>query len=102
MKRQVRRGVFETNSSSVHSITMCTKSDYKKWENGELVFNKWSKKLVPITDEIKKSMDANEKIYLTYEQFNDWEYLEFETFFDSMITPGGEQIVAFGYSGYDG
>ena len=30
MNRQVRRGVFETNSSSVHSITMCMKSDFDK------------------------------------------------------------------------
>lgn len=102
MKRQVRRGVFETNSSSVHSITMCTKSDYDKWKNGELVFNKWGEELVPITDEIKKSMDADDKIYLTYDQFDDWEYLDYETFCDSMTTPGGEEIIVFGYHGYDG
>lgn len=36
MKRQIRRGVFETNSSSVHSITMCLKSDYDKWETDDL------------------------------------------------------------------
>ena len=31
MKRQVRCGVFETNSSSVHSLCMCMESDYEKW-----------------------------------------------------------------------
>lgn len=36
--RIVRKGVFETNSSSTHSITMCMKSDYDKWSNGELYF----------------------------------------------------------------
>ena len=30
MKILVRRGIFETNSSSVHSLTMCTKSDFDK------------------------------------------------------------------------
>lgn len=30
MKRQIRRGVFETNSSSVHSLTMCSDDEYKK------------------------------------------------------------------------
>lgn len=30
MKRQIRRGVFETNSSSVHSLTMCMESDFNK------------------------------------------------------------------------
>ncbi len=37
MKKQIRRGVFETNSSSVHSITMCLASDYDKWIAGELL-----------------------------------------------------------------
>ena len=38
MKREVRRGVFETNSSSVHSLTMCSGEEYKKWENGEVLY----------------------------------------------------------------
>ena len=37
MKRQIRRGVFETNSSSTHSLTMCLKSDYDKWTKGEVL-----------------------------------------------------------------
>lgn len=36
---QIRQGVFETNSSSTHSITMCSESEFKKWMNGELYFN---------------------------------------------------------------
>ena len=30
---QVRPGVFETNSSSTHSLNICTKSDYDRWVN---------------------------------------------------------------------
>lgn len=37
-KIMVRNGVFETNSSSTHSITMCNESDYIKWKNNELYF----------------------------------------------------------------
>lgn len=37
MKQQVRAGVFETNSSSEHSIAIMGKSDYDRWKNGELV-----------------------------------------------------------------
>lgn len=33
-----RRGTFETNSSSTHSITMCKESDFDKWKNGELYY----------------------------------------------------------------
>ena len=36
MKRQIRRGAFETNSSSVHSLTMCMESDYDRWQKDNL------------------------------------------------------------------
>mgnify|MGYP001045857351 FL=1 len=36
MKKQIRRGVFETNSSSVHSLTMCMESDYDRWQKDNL------------------------------------------------------------------
>ena len=39
MKRQIRIGVFETNSSSTHSLTMCSRDDYEKWEKGEILLN---------------------------------------------------------------
>ena len=35
---KIRKGLFETNSSSTHSLTMCTKEDYGKWEKGEVYF----------------------------------------------------------------
>ena len=38
MKIQIRRNVFETNSSSVHSITMCSKDDFEKWKNSDYYF----------------------------------------------------------------
>ena len=101
MKRQIRRGVFETNSSSVHSLTMCMESDFNKWVAGELVWSRWEDELVPITDEIKKSMEKDEREYLTYEQFNDYDYIDYETFEDSYTTPNGETVKSFGYYGHD-
>ena len=101
MKRQIRRGVFETNSSSVHSLTMCMESDFNKWVAGELVWSRWGDELVPITDEIKKSMEEDEREYLTYEQFNDYDYIDYETFEDSYTTPNGETVKSFGYYGED-
>lgn len=35
MKVQVRRGVFETNSSATHSLTLYEKSEWEKFKNGE-------------------------------------------------------------------
>ena len=101
MKRQIRRGVFERNSSSVHSLTMCMESDFNKWVAGELVWSRWGDELVPITDEIKKSMEEDEREYLTYEQFNDYDYIDYETFEDSYTTPNGETVKSFGYYGHD-
>ena len=59
MKIQIRRNVFETNSSSVHSMTMCSDDEYKKWENGELLFHRWYDELVDAND--SKAKEAREK-----------------------------------------
>lgn len=42
---QVRQGVFETNSSSTHTLTICSKDDFDKWEHGEVFWldNDWGK-----------------------------------------------------------
>lgn len=39
MKIQIRRGTFETNSSSVHSLCICTKEEFDAWKNGELLYD---------------------------------------------------------------
>ena len=37
---QIRQNIFETNSSSVHSITLCTEDEFQKWKNGEILFDR--------------------------------------------------------------
>ena len=97
--RQIRRNVFETNSSSTHSITMCMKSDFDKWIAGELIYE-YGEGLIPITDAIKKEIEENGyDDYLTYEQFCDY---HLDTFVKSFATPNNEKVVSFGYYGYDG
>lgn len=93
VKRQIRRGVFETNSSSTHSITMCSKEEYAKWKNGELLIN-WNDKFVEATEENKQ--DEENKTYDEY-----WDECEFETYEDSYTTKNGEEVIAFGYYGMD-
>lgn len=124
MKRQIRRGVFETNSSSVHSLTMCSGEEYKKWENGKVLFwreenkfgtrediieetqNKrysWSGELcypnVNWEDDDEVSDIFSDEGVQTCEEFFDNEW--FETFKQRHTTPSGDEVVAFGYYGHD-
>ena len=123
MKTQIRRSIFETNSSSVHSITMVSGSEYDKWKNGELLYDKDTEILVTkeeienIKEDDKKryesynwSFDESEYDYnsedsnirfLTYDKFFDWSYIQYETFTDRYKTKDGEEVVAFGFYGYD-
>ena len=41
MKRQIRRGVFETNISSTHSLTMCSEEEFEAWKRGEVLFQEY-------------------------------------------------------------
>lgn len=129
MKIQIRRSIFETNSSSVHSITMVSGSDYDKWKNGELFYDRLNRKLVT-KEEIEKIKESDKKNhedymkkhnlnydfdeseydynkedgyirFLTYDKFFDWNYNEYDTFTDYYTTNGGEEVVAFGFYGHD-
>jgi len=53
----VRNNVFETNSSSTHSITMCSENDYNKWKKGELFYNKWEESFYTKQEIIEKAKE---------------------------------------------
>lgn len=79
MKRQIRRSVFETNSSNTHSLTICTEEEYDRWKKGELLYKKWEEKFVEsseyiLTDEIKElaKSDYEEK---KQKYWKEWEAL---------------------------
>lgn len=120
--RQIRRGVFETNSSSVHTMTMCMKDDYDKWVSGEVYYNRYISELndfvtkeeaisflmndnkYPASENLFELNDEELEEYLREEEFytcDDYGW-DFERFKQEFTTPSGETIVAFGYSGYDG
>lgn len=73
MKRQVRRGVFESNSSSTHSLQICTKEEFDKWKNGEILLDYWNDEFVYIStlsyltdeekDDVKKSYEKRKQKY---------------------------------------
>lgn len=52
MKVQIRGGVFETNSSSVHSLVVCTKAEFEAFKKGELFYDSWSGELVSLEEKM--------------------------------------------------
>lgn len=134
---QVRQGVFETNSSSTHSITIVPQSDFDKWKNGEVYLNDgwWSdeindpnkNKTFLTVDEAVNLVKAWNDVYgdddddaVDYdsmgilekeEKIKVYEIYTFEDYFskswlenykEHYTTEHGDDIVAFGYYGYDG
>jgi hypothetical protein len=59
MYYQIRRMVFETNSSSVHSLSLCNGSDYERWSKGELFYEPYGRGFVTL-EEIINSEDFRE------------------------------------------
>lgn len=126
---QIRHGVFETNSSSTHSLTLCKKSEYDAWNRGEVYLNDawWSRDLengdkkfltkeeamkliadggyrentdlYSLDDEKLSEVFYNEGIYDIETYDRMCEY--YEEYEKEYVTDGGETIIAFGYYGTD-
>ena len=92
--KQVRKCVLETNSSSTHSLCICTQEEYDKWKNGEMIYDYYNDKIVPIPYDISKFR------YRTYDKYcQNYDLESYEKFF---TTPNGDRMVAFGEYGFNG
>lgn len=91
----VRRNVFETNSSSTHSLCICTEEEYEKFKNGSMMYNDYSEELQFVSD---KELEEDKYRYKSYEDMGEW--LEF--YEEHFTTPSGDKMVAFGEFGFDG
>lgn len=125
----IRFGLFETNSSSTHSIYMCSMEDYNKFTMGALVLDDGElitrEEAIELVIELAKNHDGdlyddNKGRNLTEDEFRKADYEiqdsifreydiktydtmgeNLEYFSSSYTTPKGEKIVAFGEYGYD-
>jgi hypothetical protein len=98
---QIRQGVFETNSSSVHAIAICTQEEWNKLQSGEYLVNEWSINQIIDANDPKaiNDPDSYSECYITYgELYNRSEY---EFFTEHFKTPSGDEMVAWGYYGHD-
>lgn len=124
--KQIRRNTFETNSSSTHSITMCTANTFNDWVEGKCRWIRWAesgKEFINEDDilsyleqkynidradwEHKRETDPeryDEDLQSWYDMYtyDMWRSMEYETYEHNYTTPSGETIVAFGHYGYDG
>lgn len=99
MKTVVRYKVFETNSSSSHSLCVCTPEEYEKFVKKKLVVDINNDKLILRPKDFKKykvpddeGMGEEEPRYIGYKYEPD-AYVEFES-------PSGDKMVAFCYEYY--
>lgn len=119
---QIRQGVFETNSSSTHSITITSESDFDKWKNGDVYLNDgwWGSNDDPNKDKmfltrdeainlLKSSLDDMRSENLD-EELRDWGIYTFKNYWrdylecyeDRYTTEHGDVVIVFGQYGYDG
>ena len=72
MKKQIRVGVFETNSSMTHALTICTEEQYEKWQNGEIFWDNWHDRMeTKSREELMKEFEEYE-YRDRYEDFDEW------------------------------
>lgn len=77
MKKQVRVGIFESNSSSCHTLTFCTKKEWEDWRDGLLLYDTYEEELVSAKEYtpeereaiIKGYYDRHKKLY--YKNYED-------------------------------
>jgi hypothetical protein len=111
MSRTIRVGVFETNSSSTHSLTIVSQEEFELWKKGKMLFDADNDCLVKNTtiDDCEENdcdkckcfegcKEGNDELQ-TYER---WERCDLETFEEYHTTKSGDKIVVFGRYGYDG
>lgn len=120
---KTRKGVFETNSSSTHTLVVLNDDDYLKLDSGEYLLDNWNGIIKP-KEEVLKDLrqnyieynkereDFNSDItdeellseyndgWTTLDEFFEDEYLE--GFDDTHTTPSGDIVHIFGKYGYGG
>lgn len=114
MKETVRSGVWETNSSSIHSLTLCSDDVYNKWKNGILLYSPGDQKFRSVA-EVDKDLiynsetddDEEDDMYELYYSYNDyWDIFinhvyGLQEVFSETETIDGVTVRAFGYLGHD-
>lgn len=103
MKKQIRFGVYETNSSMSNALTIMSKKEYddllNKCKDKNWMWNVWDEEWVNVSgmseDEIYEKYDKHE---IRYSFFDDEAEGEIATY----TTESGDEIVAISQCKWDG
>lgn len=120
----IRLGVFETNSSSTHTMVIMSEEEYDKWKKGELLKYRWEDKFITKeeNDEIIKRLvedyakeynipvedvdiddlkyEYDDDIAYTFEEYDD--RMDLESDIEEYTTKSGEKLIIKCWYGYDG
>ena len=78
--RTIRTKVFETNSSSTHSLVILSKEDYEKWENGEVVLDLYKKEVKPADPNKKIIHNEDGSLQFNGERYDDMYELALDSY----------------------
>lgn len=111
MKETIRLSVFETNSSSTHSLSICSSEEYNKWKNGETVYCPGKEEFKPVgeVDEVEIFDDSKwgfyddciidvTDLYFKYDDFFD--ACEDDVAVEKSTTINGIEVWAIGWHKY--
>lgn len=119
--KKIRQGVFETNSSSTHSLVIVAEEDYDAWRtgNGDILLDRYNGVMISRADAIARIRKDNPRRYgkvdftdreeaddilgdHDFQTFDGYQRdTDMEQFEQRHTTKGGDKVVAFGYYGYD-
>ena len=91
---KVRIGAFETNSSSVHTLVLCSDADYKALHEGKAMIDTFNDTVVPF-DAVEKAQNK-----LRYETLDEFWDTELETY-EETEKIDGVIVHAIGKYGHD-
>lgn len=73
----IRRNVFETNSSSTHSLIICSDKTYNDWKNEKVVYDRYDEEFVEAKQPTELDFHKAEVMYMENKSdyMKDWKDL---------------------------
>lgn len=89
--KQIRHGVFETNSSSTHSLAIMHSDEFELFREGKLIWDRETETFLP-SETVKVTDDINDDDIFRYETYEEYqENVEYEI--TKFTTRAGEKLV---------